>query len=377
MRIGIDISAVSHGRGPARFTTEIARALAACAGSDDSFFLYSTSGLTIGGLAVPAAVRAVPLERFRPWLNWTLPRAAARDRCDVMFFPANDCWLWRATPAVVALLDIAPRTALFGYLPGWKDRLQVLLQMGRVGRIADKIVTISRFSAGQIAEAVPKSRGKIRVIHCGIGEVFRTAEPAAGRAPEEPYILFVGGFDRRKNIERLLLAYKELRERGRSERLLMIGKGGTNSRLYYDLPGLISRCGLAEGVIVRQGVDDATLADRYRHASFLVLPSIIEGFGLPVIEAQACGCPVACSTAASLPEVGADGAAYFDPYDVAAMADSMEKVLTDESFRNGLRERGMENVKRFSWSRSGKEVYDLLHETAMQNNRRNKGPSCK
>ncbi len=376
MRIGIDISAVSHGRGPARFTTEIVRALTAFAKSGDTFFLYSPSGLTMSKLAVPAAVRAVPLERFRPWLNWTLPRAAAHDRCDVMFFPANDCWLWRAMPSVVALLDIAPRTTLFEYLPGWKDRLQVLLQMGRVGRVADTIVTISRFSAGQIAGAVPGSRDKICVIFCGIGETFRQPEqPAGNRDGEEPYILFVGGFDRRKNIERLLLAYRELRGRGRRENLLMIGKGGTNSRLYYDLPELVNRCGLAKSVIVRQGVDDATLAEKYRHALLLVLPSIIEGFGLPVIEAQSCGCPVACSTAASLPEVGGDAASYFDPYDVAAMAGCMEKILTDESFRARLRERGFENVKRFSWSRSGEAVYGFLEEAAMHSNRHAKGPA--
>jgi len=364
MRIGIDISCIPYGRGPARYTTEIVRALSHSAHKDDHFLFYSPSGATVDGLAGPAIVVKLPLQPCRPWLNWTLARAARRDRVDVMFFPANDCWLWKAVPTVVALLDVAPRTTLFGYLPGWKDRLQVRLQMRRTGRVAAQIITISRFSAGEIAGAVPGSRDKISVIHCGIGEVFRNPDIAEKNVSNEPYILFVGGFDRRKNIERLLLSYRELRSRGRKEKLLMIGKGGNNPRLYYDMPELLTRLGLVDSVRARKDVDDEGLVDCYRQASLLVLPSIVEGFGLPVIEAQACGCPVACSGTASLPEIGADAASYFDPFDVATMTNSLDKILSDHSYRRHLIERGRENVKRFSWKCSGAQVYALLEKTA-------------
>ena len=362
MRIGIMISALAGGRGPARFTGEIANALMAASDRNDEFLLYGTGSENIKNLDGNFTYRKLPMQRFRPWLNWTLPFAARKDRIDVMFFPANDCWLWRATPCVVALLDLAQTTFLYDSLPGWKDRLQVRLQMRRIGAVSQKLITISHFSATEIGKAIPAAPAKLEVVYCGIGNAFGTASPPL-QVPE-PYILFVGGFDRRKNLDRLLQAFGTLREKGRREKLLLVGSGGANSRLYYSMPELINRHGLAGTVEVKQGVGDRELAGLYGGASLLVLPSIIEGFGLPVVEAQACGCPVACSTAASLPEVGGNGACYFDPFDVAAIAGAMERVLTDRHYCSELRSRGFENARRFSWKSAGERVCALLQEAA-------------
>ncbi|NLG17379.1 MAG: glycosyltransferase family 4 protein [Fibrobacter sp.] len=358
MKIGIDITCLKSGRGPARYTREIVTALSQCCQMGDEFILYSPFDTGIEGLPTNFSYRHLPQQKHWPWLNWTLPCAARKDRLNVMFFPANDCWLWKAVPTVVALLDVAQFTTLYYQLPSWKDRLQIRFQMGRTGRVAQKIITISNYSAGQIHAVVPGSKGKTEVVYCGLSDVFY-GQGSTGADPV-PYILFVSGFDRRKNLERLLQAYKILREKGREEKFLLVGSGGANQRLYYDMPALVKQYGLEHTVEIRNNVDDQALIGLYSHASLCVLPSIVEGFGFTVIEAQACGCPVVCSNAASIPEVGGDAAVYFDPLNVGEMAHSMEKVLSDRTFADELRKKGKVNSKRFSWDKAGKRVYELL-----------------
>lgn len=359
MQIGIDISCIPAGRGPARYTIELIKAIAKDSKNTDEFILFSHCKATIDTLPDNFVFKIVPQQKWRPWLNWTLPIAARRDKLDVMFFPANDCWLWKAIPTVVALLDVAQFTTLYNHLPSWKDRLQIRLQMNRIGKVADKIITISEFSRKEIYKIAPGSKNKTEVVYCGLSEPFLN-NSVTKKSVKEPYILFVGGFDRRKNLERLLQAYKILLKKGHQEKLLLIGSSGDNMKLYYDMPALIHKYNLETMVEIKKGVPDDELVEYFANASVFVLPSIVEGFGFPVIEAQACGCPVVCSNAASLPEVGGDAAVYFDPSDVAAMAESIGRVLKDEPLAKKLRENGTVNCRRFSWSKAGEQVYTVL-----------------
>lgn len=366
MRIGIDVTSLTGGRGPARYTTEIIKALSIVCNQDDIFYLYSPFDKDISGLPSNFVFKFLPLQKRRPWLNWTLPKAVRRNCVNVMFFPANDFWLWRAVPTVVTLLDIAPARKLFQYLPSWRDRLQNRLQMKALGRIADKVITISKFSADSIAAHLPKVTHKLQVVYCGLPSSFQLSELSEIKNTfSPPYILFVGGFDRRKNLERMLQAYKLLLDRGRTEKLLLVGSAGENKKLYYDMPETIAAHDLQKNVEIKNGVDDNQLVQLYRNARLLVLPSIIEGFGLPVLEAMACGCPVASSNAASLPEVGGDAVQYFDPYNIEDMANCMQRILTDHHLRQEMIARGHEQVKKFSWQKAGEMVYKLLKEATI------------
>lgn len=360
MRIGIDITSLAGERGPARYTTEIIKALSKICNQDDIFYLYSPFEKKINGLPANFVFRKLPLQQIRPWLNWTLPRAARRDEVQVMFFPANDFWLWRAVPTVITLLDIAPATMLFQYLPSWRDRLQIRLQMRAIARIADKVITISQFSAGSIATHLPIVAKKLQVVYCGLSGIFQLSE--INDISSKPYILLVGGLDHRKNMERLLQAYKLLLLRGRTEKLLLVGSSGQNKKLYYDMPKLVKTYSLEDHVEIKSDIGDDELAQLYASARLLVMPSLIEGFGLPVLEAMACGCPVASSNAASLPEVGGEAALYFDPYNAIEMADCMERILTDENLRQQMIAKGREQVKKFSWQRAGEQVYRIFKD---------------
>jgi len=360
--VGVDITCVAGGRGPARYTVETMKAISMVCDPNDIFSLYSPFRKEIEGLPSYFIFKYLPVQSGMPWLNWILPMAVRRDKVDVMFFPANDFWLWRAAPAVVTLHDIAPVMQPSVFLSAWRDRLQNRLQMMSLSRIASSVITVSEFSANSIGSAFPRVAEKLRVIYNGLSEPFQLSE-VKNISPLH-YILFVGGFDRRKNLERLMQAYQLLRVRGRTEKLLLVGLEGQNKKLYYNIPEMIAAYNLQENVEIKSGVDDNQLVQLYGNARLLVLPSLIEGFGLPVLEAMACGCPVASSNAASLSEVGGDAALYFDPYNVQEIADCIERILINDGLRQDMIKKGYEQVKKFSWQKAGEQVYRILKKVA-------------
>ncbi len=362
MKIGIDVTSLAGGRGPARYTWEILKALAKCSTSQDRYYLYSPFEADISGLPDNFTLKIIPLRKPLPWLNYLLPRQVKIDRPDIMFFPANDCWLWPYVRTVVSILDLAPVTILRDYHATLFDRFQSYLQIKMIPRITDRVITISKYSAGEISTRIPLLRDKISVIYCGLSEAFQNVvNMEYGKAD---YLLYVGGFDRRKNLNNLLEAYKILLKKGRREKLKLAGSGGANRKLYYDMPKMINEKGLEGKAIIESIKDDKQLAELYSCARLLVMPSLIEGFGLPVLEAMACGCPVACSNAASLPEVGGDAVRYFDPYNVESIADAINDVLTNNCLREQMIEKGLKRARLFSWEKAGQEVYRILKEEA-------------
>jgi glycosyltransferase involved in cell wall biosynthesis len=357
MIIGIDITSLPGGRGPARYTTEIIRAMAKCPTSDDRFFLYSPFHKTILNLPDNFIQRVIPIKKTVPWLNWSLPRQIKRDKIEVMLFPANDFWLWPHTKTIVTILDVAQGTVLKDYKTRVSDRIQSFMQRKVISFTCESLITISDYSAGQITEHFKLKNKKPTVIHCGVSEIFK---PSTNTAVKKDYILFVGGFDRRKNLERLLQAYKIIKHNKASEKLILAGSGGANKRLYYDIEELVKDAGLTEYVEIIKDPAETKLVELYNNAKLLVMPSLIEGFGLPVLEAMACGCPVACSNAASLPEVGGDAALYFDPYDFNEMAPLIKKMLIYDRLRKELTAQGLARAKKFSWDVAGRQVYAVI-----------------
>lgn len=363
MKIGVDATSLHGTRGPARYAREMLKVLSIC-GHGDTFILYSPYETYTKELGPNLTERRVPLVKGISWLNVSLPMAVKRDRPDVMFFPANDCWLWPHARTVVALLDVAPATVLRDLQASLLDRVQNRLQMRMIPRVANRVITISEYSAKEIRSHLPALRDRISVIYCGLSEAFKKAP--GWRPGNKAYILYVGGFDRRKNLENLLVAYKMLADQGRREKLLLAGSGGSNRKLYYDMPRLIKSMGL-EGRATIEGISsDEHLVRLYSGARMLVMPSIIEGFGLPVLEAMACGCPVACSKAASLPEVAGEAAVYFDPGDTKNMAVAMALILDDTRLSGTISKKGILRSQKFSWATAGKKTYGLLRALTVE-----------
>ena len=166
----------------------------------------------------------------------------------------------------------------------------------------------------------------------------------------EPYLLYVGSLKRHKNVSSLLKAFALLRERRDiPQRLLILGDDAQGKR---ELAGECARLGISERTDFVPYVGQELLPKVYAAADVLVMPSKIEGFGLPVLEAMACGTPVICSRAASLPEVGGEAVMYFDPQSPEDLADAIEQVLSSNELRESLRAKGLMRAARFTWKES-------------------------
>jgi len=224
---------------------------------------------------------------------------------------------------------------------------------------SDSIITISKYVEREALEILKIKDCRIVTVYPGFSDVFKASqgEKIRTRLPEN-YILFVGSIEPRKNLVSLLKSYLLLQEYIRREfKLLLVGFKGWGNKEISELLGKM------RGEVHYLGyVNNQELSELYRKASCFVYPSLYEGFGLPPLEAMACGCPVVTSCVTSLPEVCGDAAYYVDPYDVESIAEGMHKVLTDGLMKKNLIEKGLERVKLFSWEKAAKEHLELFGE---------------
>jgi alpha-1,3-rhamnosyl/mannosyltransferase len=261
--------------------------------------------------------------------------------------------LARRSRAVITVHDLAPLHWPRQYLRLPHARIGHLWQYALAQR-ADAVIAPSHATARDLMDRLHIPSRRIHVIPEAVDLTFAPPERAdAQRAVcdrfgvPSRYVLYVGQFDPRKNMEGLLRAFAAAAAGDNDLRLVIAGDLGKLARHLYDALADVSAP--RERVIVTGWVDDATLDGLYRAASCFVFPSLAEGFGLPVLEAMLRGAPVACSNATSLPEVGGDAALYFDPTDTDAITDAMLRLLTDAPLRRRLSERGRRRAERFSW----------------------------
>jgi len=183
---------------------------------------------------------------------------------------------------------------------------------------------------------------------------LESVDPALKRyVIERPYILYVGSLEKRKNLPRLLEAYAYLRETLPGWKLVIVGGRKWKSDPIYKA---VQRLGLEPHVIFTGFVAEEDLPALYNGADLFVFPSLYEGFGLPVLEAMACGTPVVTSNTSSLPEVAGEAALLVAPTDVKAIAAAMQRVLSEPDLAAELRRRGLERASQFSWERTARET---------------------
>jgi len=233
-------------------------------------------------------------------------------------------------------------------------------------RRAGAIVTVSEASKRDIVTHYGLDPARITVIYEAAAPEFRPAPLDVADAARrryglpERYVIVVGTIEPRKNLVRLLEALQRLRDGGLTLPLVVVGSKGW---LYDDLFARLEALPLRHDVHLPGYVPTADLPLLYNAATVAAMPSVYEGFGLPVLEAMACGTPVVSSDASCLPEIGGDAARYFDPYDVEAMAEALRAVWTDAELMAEMRTRGLVQAARFSWARAAREtlaVYEML-----------------
>ena len=376
MLIGIDASRAVAAR---RTGTETYSLRLICnlisLGTGHRFRLY-TNGQPPAGLfgGDPAAanveLRSIPLPRL-----WTHPRLSAEMAVqppDVLFVPAHVLPLIHPRRSVVTVHDLGYLAYPEAHKPS--DRRYLDWSTRWNARRARIVIADSAATQADLIRAYGVDERKIRVIHLGRDETLAPVSDAQALAEVQApygitahhgsaaqYMLYVGTLQPRKNLARVIEAFARAAAAPAFAglQLVLAGKKGW---LYDDLFAQVERMGLAGRVLFPGYVDDADLPALLSGALAFVFPSLYEGFGIPVLEAGACGVPVITSNTSSLPEVAGDAALLVDPHDVDAIAEAMTRLVTDEALRNELSRRGLANVRRFSWEKCARETLAVLLE---------------
>lgn len=227
--------------------------------------------------------------------------------------------------------------------------------MPRIGKKAHAVLTVSEFSKKEIVDTLGINSEKIHVVHSNVPFHNKPSKEEIlnfTRNPEaERYILAVSSMDPRKNFVRLVEAFNKIKDK--SVKLYIIGM----SFKAFNTPDLQKLIG--ENVHLPGYIPDEKLQTMYQNALLSVYPSLYEGFGLPPLESMTYGCPVINSDIPALREVSQDAALYVDPYNVEDITQKIEQLLVDEPLRKELQEKGLLQIKKYSWNKSAKQVYEL------------------
>jgi len=369
--IYLDVSAAVHRRaGLGRYAASLARALVAAHPDRYALFYNREQGVEpLPGLE-HLPTRTVALG-YKPWrmsvwlgqlaragLDKLLPNAALFHATEHLLLPL------RSVPTVLTVHDLIFRRLPAHHKP--LNRWYLNMSLPLYCRRATHIIAVSECTRRDLIAAYNLSPEKITTVYEAAAPRFTPQSPetvTAARARyglPDRYLLFVGTIEPRKNLPRLLAAFEAVRAEGLSDGLVIVGKRGW---LYDDFFARLEHSPARDAILLPGYVPDEDLPAVYAGAQALVFPSLYEGFGLPVLEAMACGTPVVASNASSVPEVGGDAAFYFDPVDVDAMIEAIRRLLRDHELQDGARVQGLARAAEFSWGMSAantEAVYDAV-----------------
>lgn len=302
------------------------------------------------------------------WEQTALPLALARHGADAVHGLVNVLPLATRTPGVVTVHDLAfVRTPQ--HFPPLKRIYLTRLCAASVAR-ARYVITVSRQTADDVMRCFGAPAAKVQVVYNGVSPAFTpVAEESSARfrhAKELPdrYFLYLGTLEPRKNLEMLIRAFARWRQvtGAAAEEVKLVLAGGKG--WYYDtIFAQVTALGLTEAVLFPGFIPAEELPDWYRAAELFVYPSLLEGFGLPVLEAMACGVPVICSQAGSLLEVAGDAALTFAPDDEDGLTAALQSLAANSAQRDHLRKLGLAQAARFSWRWTAAQtiaLYDRL-----------------
>ncbi len=374
MHVCLDVSpTVQNHAGLGRYAGEVARSLAQEKNEVELSLFYNWQSPED---RLPDYLQAIPHRSRRlsnkPWRMAVLLSQMLRWPMDNVFGAVE---IFHATNHLLAFFKRA-RTVftlhdlIFLHYPEYHlptNRWYLTFAMPRYLRASHVVVTPSECSRQDALKFYGLPEDKIKVIPEAAGPAFK---PAGGPIPlnrarqrynlPERFVLHVGTIEPRKNLNRLLEAFRPLLADWPDLKLVLVGKKGW---LYESFFQQLRELGMEEVVFFPGFVDEADLPAFYHLAELFVYPSLYEGFGLPPLEAMACGTPVICSSSSSLPEVVGSAGLLIDPTDTAGLSEAMRRVLSDGTLRADLARRGLSQAQKFSWHKTVKaleEVYQSL-----------------
>jgi glycosyltransferase involved in cell wall biosynthesis len=376
LKICIDVSAAVHRRaGLGRYTQELVRALVAQGGHDYIAFYHQRGQAHLDPPVDALPQLTTPLS-VKPWRLAAMLAHFTGVPQDAMF-PGID--LWHATEhlaprlrrirSVFTLHDLIFRFDPGSHLP--LNRIYLNTMMPRFLRAADAVIAVSECSKRDAVHLYNTPAEKIHVIPEGVDAHFRPVRDRARLAQvreqyglPDHFVLFVGTIEPRKNLPVLFEALASRRARGLDMwPLVIVGKPGW---LVEPILARITELGLQDWVYRTGFVPDDDLPALYSAATVSVMPSRYEGFGLPVLEAMACGTPVVCSNTSSLPEVAGQAALLVAPEDVPGWADTVTRVWNDAALYGKLRERGLAQAAQFTWENAARQTLEVYRTVVGQ-----------
>lgn len=321
--------------------------------------------------SLPVTLPKVTLHTIESrWTQWwdqvSLPLQLARDQISVFLSPYYKGPLFSPCPVVLSIHDLyfiqypRKRWPAYGALA---TRLARLYASRAAAIIAD-----SAYSKRSILERLGVSPEKVTVVPVALGPEFKpeplTDSVATRYGIVPPYILYVGNFRPHKNLPRLIRAYANLSKSLRDSHQLVLAGGDREHQ--QTLTGLVRDLGIIDRVRFQGLIEDSHLPAVYSGCALFVLPSLEEGFGLPALEAMACGAPVVAGNRAAIPEVVGKAAILVDPENVPAMTEAMAQVLSVSDLRRTLRQSGLARAQEFSADRTSGRVLALLYEVCRE-----------
>lgn len=367
MRVGILTYGLDRTRGGiGRYAVELVRALAKLHNRPDMMLLTAGGAGPLVELGLPTV--RLPGCKLLPGLmslgNGLLPLLARRHKLDLIHDTIGVTPLavgGGRAKTLVTVHDVIPWS-----FPGMSTTLDTWIYRRWLPRVlpgVNGVITVSTCSKGDIAAYLNTPMSKIHVILEGVGEHFQPAHPdqitqvKARYGIAHPYILYVGSVEERKNLRRVLHAYAELVNF--PHQLVIVG---AQKWKYEAINETFSTLNLGERVVFTGHVAEADLPALYSGAEVFVFPSLYEGFGLPVLEAMACGTPVVTSNVSSLPEVAGDAALFVDPYDTDTIAEAIRTLLVSPELRRSLREKGRARASLFTWEQTAHQTAAIYEQ---------------
>ncbi len=369
MRVAFDGTTLRPGRtGVGYYTEHLLQHLAAEGPDDDIIVLSNRPVETTRPL--PSHVRVVTSGWGLPrivWMQSQAPRLLERLQPDVVHFTNGIVPMASPVPVVVTIHDMS-----LTLYPGHHPPRRVLLNRPLVNlaaRRADAIITVSESAKRDIVRSYGLAPGRVHVVHEAAAPAFRPIHDLGeltrvrrqyGLA--DRFILYVGTIEPRKNLPKLIEAFARRRRRGDlTHQLVCVGPYGWLSR---DIEALLDRLQVNDSVLFTGYVPFHDLAAFYNLAEMFVFPSIYEGFGLPVIEAMACGTPVITGHVAALDEVTGGAVEHVEALEVEAIGDALVRLAQDRDRRQALRRAGLQRAQFFSWARAARETAIVYRHAA-------------
>jgi glycosyltransferase involved in cell wall biosynthesis len=301
------------------------------------------------------------------------------DNVDLVHFPYFEPFflelpLYKKFRTVVTVHDLTPIVFPKSFPRGLKGEIKWQMQRYALKR-ADAIVTDSQSSKKDVIKYVGAKESKVKVVYLAAGEQFKQLEIKNFKLEiqkryglPDDFLLYVGDVTWNKNLPRLIDAVRDLRIP-----LVMVGKSLVSEDYDRENPWNADLIKVQNAIRTQNSelrtqitmlgfVPDLDLVSVYNLATAAIMPSLYEGFGLPVLEAMACGCPVITSKEGSLPEVAGDAAFYIDAYDVKSITEGIKEVFGNKQLREDLSKKGLENVKKFSWKKTALDTLKVYQQ---------------